>query len=44
VRWRALRSRFKPAEWVKAFAATRGIADLVGWADVVYIPFSVGIL
>jgi glycosyltransferase involved in cell wall biosynthesis len=39
VRWRALRSRFKPAEWVKAFAAARGIADLVGWADVVYIPF-----
>jgi glycosyltransferase involved in cell wall biosynthesis len=39
VRWGALRSRFKPAEWVKAFAAARGIADLIKWADVVYIPF-----
>jgi hypothetical protein len=39
VLWRALRSRFKPAEWVKAFAAARGIAYLVRWADVVYIPF-----
>jgi glycosyltransferase involved in cell wall biosynthesis len=39
VLWRALRSRFKPAEWVKAFAAARRIADLVRWVDVIYIPF-----
>jgi len=37
--WGALRSRLKPAEWLRVFANSRDVKKLVEGADVVYITF-----
>jgi len=37
--WGALRSRLKPAEWLRVFANSRVVKRLVEGADVVYISF-----
>jgi len=37
--WGALRSRLKPAEWLRVFANSRVVKRLVEGADVVYIAF-----
>mgnify|MGYP000495217941 CR=1 FL=1 len=36
--WSVLRTRYKPAEWLKLLANTKTIRKLVEQTDVIYIP------
>jgi len=36
--WSVLKTRYKPAEWLKLLANTKVVRKLIEWTDAVYIP------